>query len=330
VLSDLAARISLQVRMFSVADDGTLAFIPRVQRPDVASLAWIDVDGHETPIVEIDRVADTPRLSRDGTRIAFRAPAPDCHVWVHDLRRGTTAPVTREGDNHGLVWWPGDRRIAFARAASGAKWGVVSARADGAGELEHYGDAVIQHAWLSDISHDNKWLLVGGQAQGTNSNIELLSVEDGTVRTLLGTRFRERGATFSPDGSHIAYVSNESGRQQVYVQPFPGLDTRTQVSTDGGTEPLWSRDGSKLYFRKGNALWAAAVQTDPTFAAGRPGELLRGDFTAGPRGVAGYDVSPDGKRFAVFRANVGKGQVEVKLVFNWFEELRALEAASGS
>ena len=114
------------------------------------------------------------------------------------------------------------------------------------------------------------------------------------------------------------------------MQPFPTLDTRTQISTQGGTEPVWSRDGKTLYFRKGDTLFATDVQTESIFAAGRPRELLRSNFAAGPRGTAGYDVSPDGKRFVVFRTNDVGNEVEVKLIFNWFDELRALEAASDS
>jgi serine/threonine-protein kinase len=327
VLSDLGARVSFQVRMFSVADDGTLAFIPRVQRPDRASLVWLDASGQESSIAEIDRVADTPRVSHDGTRIAFRAPAPDCDIWVHDLRRGTTTRVTREGDNHGVAWWPDDRRIAFARVEPGADWGVLSASSDGAGNVERHSESVIQRGWLSSISPDAKHMLAAGRAMGTNSNVELVSLEDGKVRTLLDSRFDEEGATFSPNGRFIAYSSNDSGRNEIYVQPFPALDTRTQVSNEGGSEPVWSRDGTKIYFRRGRTLFAAEVQTSPVFSAVRPVKVLEADFATAAVGMPGYDVSPDGKRFAVFRSTVGQGQVEVKVILNWFEELKALGAA---
>jgi serine/threonine-protein kinase len=330
VLSDLGARISFQARMFSIADDGTLAFIPREKRPDSASLVWLDPSGAESPIAEIDRVADTPRISHDGTRIAFRAPAPDCDIWVHDLRRGTTTRVTREGDNHGLAWWPGDRRIAFARAEPGAEWGVLSASADGAGSVEHHSESVIKRGWVSSISPDGKHVLVAHRSVGTKVDVELVSLEDGKqieIRTLLGTRFDEQGATFSPDGRFVAYSSNESGRHEIYVQPFPALDTRTQVSNEGGTEPVWSRDGTRLYFRRGRSLFAAEVQTEPVFSALRPVKVLEGNFGFSTFGSPGYDVSPDGERFAVFRSRIGEGQVDVKVILNWFEELNAQAAA---
>jgi len=326
VLTDLAARGSMQVRMFSIADDGTLAFVPTAQRPDRSTLAWLEPDGREVPIAEIDRLADMPRLSHDGTRIAFRAPAPDCDVWVHDLRRGTTTRITREGDNHGVMWWPDDRRIAFTRPERGARWGVLSAAADGAGTVERLSEPVLDRGWGCAVSPDGAAVLVAESVDGTNSNVALVSVADGSVRPLLNSRFDEEGASFSPDGRYLVYASDESGRSEVYVQPFPALDARTQVSSDGGSEPVWSRDGTKIFFRRGRALLSADVRTSPAFSADRPVRLLEADFGAGVGGVPGYDVSADGKRFAVFRSQVGEGQVEVKVVLNWFEELKRLEA----
>jgi hypothetical protein len=113
----------------------------------------------------------------------------------------------------------------------------------------------------------------------------------------------------------------------VYVQPFPALDTRTQVSNEGGSQPVWSRDGSRLFFRRGRSLFATEVQTSSVFSAKRPVELLEADFATSASGTASYDVAPDGKRFVVFRSTVGEGQVEVKVILNWFEELETLAAA---
>jgi hypothetical protein len=132
---------------------------------------------------------------------------------------------------------------------------------------------------------------------------------------------------FSPDGRHIAYSSNESGHDEIYVQPFPDLDTRTQVSNEGGVEPVWSTDGKTLYFRRGRALYAAGVRTAPHVSAARPVKLLEGLIVDGPDGLPSYDVSPDGQRFVGFRSAAGQDQVEVKLILNWTEELRSLGAA---
>jgi serine/threonine-protein kinase len=328
VLDDIGSRVSFQVRMFTIGRDGTLAFIPTAQQPDHATLVWLEQDGSETPITSVDRVADTPRISHDGSRIAFRTPAPNCDIWVHDVERGTTTRVTRERDNHGIAWWPDDRWLAFAREQPDASWGVYGASADGAGAAMPLTDTTLSRGWVLSVSPDARHLTMTSHDRGTNGDIKVVSIDDGQVEDLLVSRWDEQAATFSPDGKMIAYCSNESGRREIYVQPFPEMDSRTQVSIDGGYEPVWSRDGKQLFFRKGNSIYVSDVQTAPVFSAKRPSRLVDAGIAVSPAGQPAYDVSPDGKRFAVFRSPVGANQVEVKVVLNWFEEIEAIEASA--
>jgi serine/threonine-protein kinase len=145
------------------------------------------------------------------------------------------------------------------------------------------------------------------------------------VAPLLHSRFRERAANFSPDGTHVAYVSDESGREEIYVQPFPALSNREQISTDGGADPVWSRDGKELFFRSGHRLMAVSVTLEPRFSAGRPQFLFETSFTArGNSGLAGYDVSGDGQRFVMVQQHAMQQGANVNVVLNWFEELRRL------
>lgn len=177
--------------------------------------------------------------------------------------------------------------------------------------------------WVISVSPDAKHLLVTDRGTGTNADVGLVSLEDGEMRTLLGSRWDEEGAVFSPDGKMIAYATGESGRREVYVQPFPELDSRTQVSSDGGAEPVWARDGKKLYFRRGRSIFVSDVQTSPVFSASRPVKLLEGDYGLTASGMASYDVAPEGNRFVMFRSTVSENQVEVRVILNWFEELKA-------
>lgn len=127
---------------------------------------------------------------------------------------------------------------------------------------------------------------------------------------------------FSPDGRFVAYVSNESGRAEVYVRPYSGQGPRTQVSAEGGIEPVWSRDGKELFFRHGRDLLAVTVQTTPSFSTGRSQVVFSGDYAFGPL-LANYDVAPDGKRFLMMKGRQWlEGQLV--LVLNWFSEWKQL------
>jgi len=130
---------------------------------------------------------------------------------------------------------------------------------------------------------------------------------------------------FSPDGHWIAYLSNESGRNQIYVQPYPGPGGKFQVSTDGGSEPMWARSGRELFYRNSDKMMAVDVTTQPAFAIGSPRTVFAGDygFLGGSGQLANYDVSPDGQRFLMLQSNVQEGGVsQIHVVLNWFEELK--------
>ena len=128
---------------------------------------------------------------------------------------------------------------------------------------------------------------------------------------------------FSPDGHWLAYVSNESGRFDVYVQPFPGPGGKRQISTEGGNEPVWSRNGEELFYRNGNQMMAVEITTEPSFSAGTPRLLFEGAFRRGSVLRADYDVTPDGQRFVMLQqGGPDSGATQINVVLNWFEELK--------
>ena len=142
------------------------------------------------------------------------------------------------------------------------------------------------------------------------------------------TPFDERSPRFSPDGKWLAYVSDESGRNDVYVQPFPGPGPKWLVSTEGGIDPVWSRDGRELFYRKDDQMMVVSVAASGAFSAGRPRRLFEIRFDAGDNGP-NYDVSPDGKWFVMPRRNQGAVPGELHLVLNWFGEVTARTQAAG-
>jgi Tol biopolymer transport system component len=326
-LSEIGTRVSFQTRMFALAADGTMAYIPRASGLQRGSLVWVDRKGVPTPIVEIPRLLDAPRVSPDGTHIAFRAPAPNCDIWVHDIARGATTRLTLEGDNHGVVWMPDSKRIAFARQHGGVAQ-ILAQSTDGTGRVDVLVKAGSGSEFLSSGSPDGNLLLASQGGRTTGLDVELLAVgkdSDDARRPLIHSPFDEYEATFSPDGRWIAYVSNESGRPEVYLQPYPAMDSRQQISTDGGIEPVWSRTGKELFFRQGRKMLAVEVRLAPTLSVDRPKVLFEGNYLEGAN-VADYDVGPDG-RFVMIGGRESGGN-DVVVVLNWLRELRGMRGVA--
>jgi hypothetical protein len=143
-------------------------------------------------------------------------------------------------------------------------------------------------------------------------------------RPLVQTGFNEGGAHFSPDGRWLAFVSDESGRREVYVQPFPEGDGRWQVSIQGGTEPLWARSGRELFYRNGDQIMSVTMTAEPEFSVGKPRTLFEGRFEQNPVMAASYDVSPDNQLFITPLRGDDPEVTQFHVVLDWFEELKRL------
>jgi len=156
----------------------------------------------------------------------------------------------------------------------------------------------------------------------------VLSLDKGhDTEILLGTLFFELHPEVSPDGRWLAYTSDESGRREIYVQPFPALGGKWQVSTEGGAEPVWNPNGGELFYRDGDKLMSVPVTTAPEFTAGKPVLLFEGHYEVDPfsNDARNYDVSPDGQHFVMIKAEGdSRGTTEIVVVLNWFEELKRL------
>ena len=130
---------------------------------------------------------------------------------------------------------------------------------------------------------------------------------------------------FSPDGHWLAYISNESGRWEVYVQPYPGPGGKRQISTEGGDEPVWAKNGKELFYREGNKMMAAEITPQPTFRAGTPTLVFEGQYFRDiVPSEANYDITPDGQRFLMIQTGEQEAATKINVVLNWFEELKRL------
>jgi Tol biopolymer transport system component len=241
-------------------------------------------------------------------------------IWTYDIQGDRLTRRTFEQGNFPL-WTPDGKRITFQSTRIGTQ-DLFWKPADGTGAAEQLLETALSktpHSW----SPDGKFLAYTEQNPTSSGDIWLLPFErERKPEPFLRTPSAETGAVFSPDGLWVAYRSNESGRQEIYVQPFPTTGAKWQISTDGGEEAIWARSGQEIFYRNGDKMMAVDITTEPVFTQGKPKLLFEGEYPAfGPR--AEYDVTPDGQRFLMIKES--EQQVtQINVVLNWFEELKRL------
>ena len=209
-------------------------------------------------------------MSPDGTQVAFTIPGPKVEVWVYNLARGNATRLISEGSNQFPIWTPDGKRLTYRATRAGTR-NVFWRMADGSGTEERLTTGAGNHA-PGSWSPDGQVLLFTDATVG--QDISALRLTDRKTQPFLRTPFYEVAPRFSPDGRWVAYLSDESGRPEVYVQPYPGPGGKSQISTDGGTEPVWNPNGRELFYRSGNKMMAVTITTKPDFAAGRPTTAL--------------------------------------------------------
>jgi Tol biopolymer transport system component len=288
-------------------------------------------------------------LSPDGTRAVLDIRDQQNDLWLWDGSRPTLTRLTFDaGTEYYPVWTPDGQRVAFYSAGQGGN--IFWKRVDGIGAAERLTSGQTIPHYPYAISSDGR-SLVFQESTKTGVDLSVLSLpvrttpapqvqadpdgaSQGSVRPLIHTEFIDTNAEISPDGRWVAYQSNRSGdRDEIFVQPFPNVaGGLQQVSTAGGTRPLWSRDGRELFYLDGNNLLTVArVQTTPTFSVIGVETLFKtayfSGFGGGGQTVAGrtYDVSPDGRRFLMIKdVNRDQQQASLVVVQNLFEELKRL------
>ena len=303
-----------------------------------ALIEWMDRAGKVTPLRATRASWSNPQFSPDGRQLALDIVAEKTDVFTYEWARDTLTPVTL-----GLpflarpVWTPDGRRLTYRSSRNAVASNLYWQRADGSGNVQRLTDS--QNWQIAGSWHPTgKFLAFGESRPGTSGDLMMLPLEGdevsgwrpGEPTVFLSTPFSELDPVFSPDGRWVAYTSQETGRGEVYVRPFPGPGGKWRVSTDGGSFPTWSRTRSELFYASpDNHLMVApyAVEAN-SFKADKPRVWSQRRFMTRPGRP--FDLHPDGERFALAAApeNVTAVQQDkLVFIFNFFDELRRVAPA---
>jgi serine/threonine-protein kinase len=313
---------------YAFTDTGILLYMQETRPNNLASLDWVDRGGEsQHSSLPPGRYAENRgsssgsnlRLSPDGRRAAvpMSSGPGSIDIWMADLSRGALSRVTSEGVNElQPVWTPDGTRVAFASLGKRER-GIYWVPADGSGKAELLvaGENIFPDAWTPDgktLLYETRipsriWVFTL-PASGSESKPRML---------FEGAAYNESQAQLSPDGRWVAYVSDESGRAQVYARPFPGLGSKAPISIEGGENPRWSADGREIFYLDParNQVMAVSVEAGNPLRLGQPHTLFE-------QRTRDWDVTPDGKRFLVRRLpQTDESQAKLQVVVNWFEEV---------
>ncbi len=306
---------------FAVSGDGALAYVPEsVLNPEL-QLAWIDPQGDEELLSGIRGPFGSIALSPDGERVALTRFQANPDIWLYELGTGRGIRFTFGDAGEGSpVWMPDSSRIAFFsdRPPYDLYWQPTD-RSDSEAELRSSPYDKVPTSVSPDgtllVFHENR-------VDTTGEDIWLLPVNgDEDPRVFLQTEFHEYDGVVSPNGEWIAYVSDESGQAEVYVQAFPQGGDQRSVSSQGGEEPRWSRDGRTLYYVSGQSLMAVEAEPGPPMRVGEESELFGIETVRPARDGTRYGVDAEG-RFLIVKYPAESQPREIRLVLNWFEELK--------
>ena len=309
---------------WSLSRSGMLVYAPGGLLQEKSDVVLVSRNGIAAPLgPPPGRAYHFPRISPDGRRLLVTLQGVQNTVWLYEVASRALSRLSFEGNNEWSLWSPDGRQVSYASNRT-EPWRLYSKPVDGSGpdQLLLPRDSGDQQpeSW----SADGKFLLFQDAAAETSQDIWLLSLDAGRqAKPFLQTRASEVDAQFSPDGQWVAYASDESGRYEVYVVPFLGPRGKWQISTEGGREPRWARNGRELFFRTADKMMAISLETAPAFRPAAPHVLFQGPYLRTATITPEYDVTPDDQHFVMIQPSEDAAlNTQLKVVLNWVEELK--------
>ncbi len=299
----------------SFSRDGTFMYIPRgVESYTVSKVKWIDTQGRMTPLVDTTNSYYLAAISPDGEKVALHVQEANDDVWIYHLGRKSLTRLTFGGGNNGFPVWSADGQYVIYASERGHSANIYQRPWDGSGREERL-TVSDRTQYPRSVSPDGKTL-----SFVQDGDIWLLSL-DGTNKAtpFIESTYEEGNPVFSPDGKYMAYETNESGKSEVVIVPFPSRAGKWQISSSGGSNPIWSPAGKEIFFTQGSSIFSVAVHAGNVFDYSAPHKVLDlprdGAFLTG--------ISNDGKQFAMVTLPFKElSTSEFTLVTEWFQQLK--------
>ena len=301
---------------FAVSQNGTLVFAPGTFTSYQRNLVWMDRSGKVTNVTDDIKPFAFPALSPNGQSIALVLQGSSFDAWIYDLKRSTFSRASFGGDDYRPHLSPDGKMLAYDSSKSGhqqvyVKHGIVQGAevmvTDGPENKEFYG-------WTPD----GREVIFGRQNKDTGWDLYAAAVEgDHKLRPLVVAPFNQLGARLSPDGKWLAFVSDESGQNEIFVQAMNDPSTRAQISSEGGENPRWARSSNELLFTSKNRLMSVKLAPGTTLNPGKPVMLFEDK-----KDWSGYDIAADGRLVVARDADTKGVGSQINVVLHWFDELK--------
>jgi serine/threonine-protein kinase len=319
VLQGIAGDITTGAVDFSIADNGTLAYVPGNSNSNSRGIFWVDRNGDLQPVNITPAQYTDVRISPDGARMAVLiGSSGGGDVWVYDFARSTATRLTFDQKNATPLWSADGKFIYYSSVdASASKTIVMKKPADGSREAEAVASSD-NAAYIKAIEPDQTTAIFDYGMLTNRGDIMSMSIgTPGPMNPIVNSTFNEYASALSPDGRWLAYQSPESGRPEIYVLDLSPGGGRWQISTEGGEEPRWSPNGNELFYRNDTVFMSAPITTKGGFEAGTPKPLFTGVFNLRSNSGVSYDVDPKKDRFLMIRPSSENMSSDVRVVVNW-------------